>query len=65
MACTCYTGKLFKFTRNKQEANAMLNVFMNVMCRFGHGFISLFHRRTTEWHLYLLRLELCKINESA
>ena len=43
MACTCCTGKLLKFTRNKQEANTMLNVFMNVMCRFDNGFISLYH----------------------
>ena len=44
-------AKLLKLTRNKQEANAMLNVFMNVLYRFGHGFISLYHRHTTEWHL--------------
>ena len=47
MAHTCYTEKLLKLTRNKQEANVMLNVFMNVMCRFGHGFISLYHRHTS------------------
>ena len=43
-----------KFTRNKQKVNTMLNVFMNVMCRFGHGFISLYHKHTaaTEWHVY-------------
>ena len=41
------TQELLKLTRKKQEANAMLNVFMNVMCRFGHGFISIYHR-----HLY-------------
>ena len=44
MACMYYTGKLLKLTRNKKEANTMLNVFMNAMCRFGHGFISLYHR---------------------
>ena len=42
MAHTCYTAKLLKLTRNKQEAIAMLNVFMNVMCRFGHGFKNTF-----------------------
>ena len=36
---------------NRLETNAMLNVFMNVLCRFGHGFISLYDRHTTEWHL--------------
>ena len=41
------TPELLKLTRKKQEANAMLNVFMNVMCRFDHGFISIYHR-----HLY-------------
>ena len=52
MARTCYNGKLIELTRNKQEANAMLNIFMNVMCRYGHGFISLYHKHTTDWHLY-------------
>ena len=44
-------GRLLKLTRNKQEANTTLNVFMNVMCTFDHGFTSLYHRHTTEWHL--------------
>ena len=34
MARVCYTRKLLKLTINKQEANTMLNVFMNVTCRF-------------------------------
>ena len=46
MARSCYTGKLLKLARNRQEANTMLNVFMNVMCRFGHDFISLYHKLT-------------------
>ena len=41
------TRELLKLTRKKQEANTMLNVFMNVMCRFGHGLICIYHR-----HLY-------------
>ena len=31
MEPTCCTGKLLKLTRNKQEENKMLNVFMNVL----------------------------------
>ena len=38
------TPELLKLTRKKQEANALLNVFMNVMCRFGYGFVSIYHR---------------------
>ena len=43
MARTCYTGNLLKLTRNKEEANTMLNALMNAMCRFARGFISLYH----------------------
>ena len=32
----------------EKEAKTMLNVFMNVVCRFGHGFNSLYHRHTTK-----------------
>ena len=52
MARTCYTGKLLTFTRNRQESNTKLNIFMNVMYRFGDGFISLYHKHTNELHLY-------------
>ena len=42
-ARTCYNGILLKLNGDNKEANLMLNVLINVMCRLEYGFNCLYH----------------------